>query len=156
MMTNRTVVERASGREMVITRTFEASARRVFEAWTTPDLLKRWWTPKSMGLSLKSCEVDARAGGRYRFEIARGDAPPMVFFGRYTDVIPNARLDWTNEESDEGAVTTVTFEDKGGTTLLTMREIYPSKEALDESFEGMEGAMPETFGQLDALLATPV
>jgi uncharacterized protein YndB with AHSA1/START domain len=152
--TNRTKVERKSERELVITRTFNGPARIVFEAWTKPELLKLWWAPKSTGMSLISCEADVRAGGRYRFEVGREGSKAMAFFGRYVEVIPHSRLVWTNEESDDGAVTTVTFEDKGGKTLLVMHELYPSKEALDASIAGMEGGMPETFAQLDALLVT--
>ena len=153
-MKNRTTVERKSERELVVTRTFNGPARIVFEAWTKPELLKRWWIPKSTGMSLVSCELDVRVGGRYRFEIGRGDAKPMAFFGKYIEVTPHSRLVWTNEESDEGAVTTVTFEEKGGKTLLVMHELYPSKEDLDGAIAGMEGGMPETFAQLDELLVT--
>ena len=152
-MKNRTTVERKSGRELVVTRTFNGPARIVFEAWTKPELLKRWWAPKSTGVSLLSCEADVRVGGRYRFEFAH-DASTMAFFGRYLEVTPHSRLAWTNDESDDGAVTTVTFEEKGGKTLLVMRELYPSKEALDGAIAGMEGGMPETFAQLDELLVT--
>ena len=152
--TNRTKVERKSERELVITRTFNGPARIVFEAWTKPELLKLWWAPKSTGMSLISCEADVRAGGRYRFEVGREGSKAMAFFGRYVEVIPHWRLVWTNEESDDGAVTTVTFEEKSGKTLLVMRELYPSKEALDASIAGMEGGMPETFDQLDELLIT--
>src|SRR5260370_1311182 len=154
-MKNSTTVERKSERELVLTRTFNAPARMVFEAWTKPELLKRWWVPKSAGVSLLSCEADVRVGGRYRFEFGHeGSKSSMVFFGKYIEVIPNSRLVWTNEESDEGAVTTVTFEEKGGKTLLVMHELYPSKEALDGAIAGMEGGMPETFAQLDELLVT--
>ena len=136
-MMNRTSVERRSERELVIMRTFNGPARIVFEAWTKPELLKLWWAPKSIGVSLLSCEADVRVGGRYRFEIGHEGSKPMVFFGRYIEVTPHSRLVWTNEESDDGAVTTVTFEDKGGKTLLVMHELYPSKEALDRAVEGM-------------------
>src|SRR5580658_10049250 len=151
-MENRTTVERKSERELVVTRTFNGPAHVVFEAWTKPELLKRWWAPKSMGMSLLSCEADVRAGGKYRFEIGHGDSKPMAFFGRYIEVTPPSRLAWTNEESDDGAVTTVTFEEKAGKTLLVMHELYPTKEALDRAIAGMEGAIPETFAQLDELL----
>jgi uncharacterized protein YndB with AHSA1/START domain len=154
-MKNRTTVERKSERELVITRTFDGPARVVFEAWTKPELLKRWWAPKSTGVSLLSCEADVRAGGSYRFEFGHEGAKPMMaFFGKYLEVIPHARLVWTNDESDDGAVTTVTFEENAGKTLLVMRELYPSKEALDRAIAGMEGGMPETFAQLDELLVT--
>jgi uncharacterized protein YndB with AHSA1/START domain len=151
-MKNRTTVERKSERELVVTRTFNAPARIVFEAWTKPELLKRWWAPKSTGVSLLSCEADVRVGGRYRLEFGHGDSKPMAFFGRYIEVTPHSRLVWTNDESDDGAITTVTFEEKGGKTLLVMHELYPSKEALDAAVTGMEGGMPETFAQLDELL----
>jgi uncharacterized protein YndB with AHSA1/START domain len=151
---NRTNVERRSDRELVITRTFNGPARLLFEAWTKPELLKLWWAPKSFGVSLLSCEADVRAGGRYRFEIGREGSKPMTFFGQYLEVAPHARLVWTNEESSDGAVTTVTFEDRGGKTLLVMREVYPTKEALDRAIQGMEGGMTETFTQLDELLVT--
>ena len=153
-MKKRTTGERKSEREMVVTRTFDAPAHVVFEAWTKPELLKRWWVPKSAGMSLLSCEADVRVGGRYRFEVGREASEPMAFFGRYVDVTPNSRLVWTNDESGDGAITTVTFEEKGGKTLLVLHELYPSKEALDNVLAGMEGAMPETFEQLDELLVT--
>ena len=153
-MKNRTTVERKSERELVVTRTFNGPARIVFEAWTQPELLKRWWAPKSTGVSLLSCEADVRVGGRYRFEFGHGASERMVFFGRYIEVTPYSRLVWTNDESGDGAVTTVTFEEKGGKTLLVMHELYPSKEALDGAIAGMEGGMSESFAQLDELLVT--
>jgi uncharacterized protein YndB with AHSA1/START domain len=147
----RVIVERKSGRELVVTRTFDAPARLVFEAWTRPELFKQWWVPKSMGMTLHSCEMDVRVGGRYRLGFGNG----MDFFGRYLEVTPHSRLVWTNEEAGEsGQVTTVTFEEKGGQTLLVMHELYPSKEALDAAGTGAADAMVETFGQLDELLVT--
>jgi uncharacterized protein YndB with AHSA1/START domain len=150
-MKNRTTVERKSEREIVVTRTFNGPARIVFEAWTKPELLKRWWVPKSIGFSLLSCEADVRVGGRYRFEFGNEGSKPMAFFGRYLEVTPHSRLVWTNEETDGGSITTVTFEEKDGKTLLVVHELYPSKEALDAN-AGMESGMPETFAQLDELL----
>jgi uncharacterized protein YndB with AHSA1/START domain len=151
---NRTIVERKSERELVVTRTFNGPARIVFEAWTRPELLKLWWAPRSIGVSLLSCEADVRVGGKYRFEIGHEASKPMAFFGQYVEVTPHSRLVWTNEESDDGAVTTVTFEDKGGKTLLVMHELYPSMDAMDRAIAGMEGGFSETFAQLDELLAT--
>jgi len=153
-MKNSTMLERKSEREMVLTRTFNGPARIVFEAWTKPELLKRWWAPKSSGMSLLSCELDVRAGGKYRFEFGQEASKSMAFFGKYIEVIPNSRLVWTNEENEEGAVTTVTFEEKGGKTLLVLHELYPSKEALDVAIAGMPEGMQETFAQLDELLVT--
>src|SRR5215468_4261343 len=149
---NRTTVERTSERELVVTRTFNGPARIVFEAWTKPELFKRWWVPKSMGMSLLSCEMDVRVGGRYSLVFGDDATKPAEFFGRYIEVTPHSRLVWTNDESDDGAVTTVTFEEKGGKTLLVLHELYPSKEALDAAIAGMEGGMPESFEQLDELL----
>ena len=151
---NRTTVARKSERELVVTRTFNGPARIVFEAWTKPDLVKRWWVPKSMGMSLLSCEMDVRVGGKYRFVFRQDASEPMAFFGRYIEVTPYSRLVWTNEESDDGAVTTVTFEEQDGKTLLVMHELYPSKEALDAAGTGAADATVETFAQLDELLVT--
>ena len=150
---NSTTVERASEREVVVTRIFNAPARIVFEAWTTPELFKQWWVPKSMGMSLHSCEMDVRTGGKYGLVFSHGASKPTAFYGRYIEVAPPSRLVWTNDESDNGAVTTVTFEEKGGKTLVVLRELYPSKEAF-EAEHGMEEVMGETFGQLDELLVT--
>ena len=151
---NPTVVERKSDRELVVTRTFDAPAHIVFEAWSKPELFKRWWVPKSADLSLLSCEMDVRTGGTYRL-VFRHPAfdEPMAFFGTYREVTPNRRIVWTNEESDQGAVTTVTFEENAGKTLVTFHELYPSEAALDEALAGSAEALPEQFAQLDELLA---
>ena len=147
----RTTVQRKSDRELVVTRTFDAPARLVFEAWSRPELFKKWWVPKSMGMTLRSCEMDVRTGGTYRLDFGDG----MDFFGRYIEVTPPSRIVWTNEEGGEdGSVTTVTFEEKDGQTLLVVNELYPSKEALDAAGTGAADAMHETFAQLDELLAT--
>jgi uncharacterized protein YndB with AHSA1/START domain len=151
-MKNPTTVERKSGRELVTTRTFNAPARIVFEAWTKPELFKRWWVPKSMGVSLRSCEMDVRVGGKYRLEF---EPDGMAFFGTYLEVTPYSRLVWTNEEGGEsGPITTVTFEQRGGTTLLVLSELHPSKEALDAAGTGAAEMLGETFAQLDGLLVT--
>jgi len=148
-MKNRTTVERRSEREVVVTRSFDAPARLVFEAWSKPDLFQRWWVPRSMGMTLRSCEMDVRTGGRYRLSFGDG----MDFFGRYLEVTPPSRIVWTNEEGGEnGSVTTVTLEEKNGRTLLVMSELYPSKEALDAAGTGAQEALHETFPQLDELL----
>jgi uncharacterized protein YndB with AHSA1/START domain len=152
-MKNRTTVERKSERELVVTRTFNGPPRLVFEAWTKPELFRQWWVPKSMGMSLLSCEMDVRVGGRYRLVFAHADSQ-AAFLGTYKEVTPHSRLVWTNEESDEGSVTTVTFEDQGGKTLLVMHELYPSKEALDAAGTGATDVTVETFAQLDELLVT--
>ena len=151
-MKHRTTVERTSDRELVVTRTFNGPARIVFEAWTRPELFRRWWAPKSMGMSLRSCEMDVRVGGTYRLEF---EPDAMAFFGTYLEVTPYSRLVWTNEEGGEGGpVTTVTFEDKGDKTLLVLHELHPSKEALDAAGTGAADGMVETIAQLDELLLT--
>jgi uncharacterized protein YndB with AHSA1/START domain len=151
-MKNRTTVERKSERELVVTRTFNAPARIVFEAWTKPELFRRWWVPKSMGMSLRSCQMDVRVGGKYRLEF---EPDGVAFFGTYLEVAPHSRLVWTNEEGGQGGpVTTVTLEEKDGKTLLVMRELHSSKEALDAAGTGAADALVETFAQLDELLGT--
>ena len=152
-MKNRTTVERASDREVVVTRTINGPARIVFEAFTRAELLRRWWVPQSMGMTLVSCEVDARVGGKYRLAFDIGGPEPAAFFGTYVEVKPYSRLAWTNEEGGEGgSVTSVTFEERGGRTLVVLRETYPSKEALDAAGTGAADALVETFDQLDELL----
>jgi uncharacterized protein YndB with AHSA1/START domain len=151
-----TTTERASGRELVVTRTFDGPARHVFKAWTTPDLLKRWWAPKSIGITLVSCEVDARTGGTYRFEFGvPGSDQPVAFFGRYIEVVPDKKIVWTNEEGEDGSVTTATFEEKDGRTLLVISDLYPTEAALDAAIaSGSVAGYDEQFGQLDELLPT--
>ena len=156
-MKNRTTVERTSERELVVTRTFNGPARIVFEAWTKPELLKRWWAPQSFGVSFISCEADVRTGGSYRFVFRHpGSEQPMAFFGRYIDVTPPSRLVWTNDEAGEaGSVTTVTFEERGAETLVVMHDVYPSKQALDDAIaSGSTSGFGETFDQLDEVLLT--
>ena len=146
---------RRTERELIITRTFDGPARHVFAAWTKPELLMRWWAPKSFGITFISCDADVRTGGTYRFVFgAPGFDQPMAFFGKYLEVEPPTRLVWTNEESEARSVTTVTLEEKNGKTLLVLHDLYPSKEALDEAVAtGSTGAYPEQFEELDRLLA---
>lgn len=150
---SRTTVERASDREVVVTRTINGPARLVFEAFTKAELFQRWWVPKSMGMTLLSCEIDARVGGKYRL-VFDHSPEPVAFYGTYREVTAPSRLSWTNEEGGEdGSVTTVTFEETNGMTQVVVREQYPSKEALDAAGTGAAEAMVETFNQLEALMA---
>lgn len=155
-MKNQTVVERTSEREVVVTRTFNAPARIVFQAWTNPDLIMKWWAPKSFGVAFISCETDVRVGGEVRFVFKHpASGEPMAFFGKYLEVVPNARLVWTNEESPDGSITTVSFEENGDVTRVVVHDLYPSKEALDAAIaSGSTSGAPEQFAQLDRLLAT--
>ena len=155
---NRTTMERNGDRELVVTRSFNGPARIVFEAWTKAELFKRWWVPRSFGLSLLSCEMDVRTGGTYRLVFSHpASGQPMAFFGTYKEVTPPSRLVWTNDEGGEaGAVTTVTFEERGAETLVVLRDLYPSKQALDDAMvSGSAGGFGESFDQLDELLVTP-
>jgi uncharacterized protein YndB with AHSA1/START domain len=147
-------MERTSEREVAVRRVFDAPARLVYEAWTRPELFRQWWVPKSIGLVLLSLDQDVRVGGSYRIVFDLGDSKTMAFFGKYIEVSPPSLLSWTNEESGDGAVTTVTLEEKDGQTHLTCSELYPTKEALDRNIGSTEG-LPEQFAQLDAMLPTP-
>lgn len=151
---NCTAVEQTCDHTIVVTRTFDAPARIVFEAWTKPELFKRWWAPKSTGIPLLSCAMDVRVEGKYRLEFGHDTSNAMAFFGKYVEVTPYSRLGWTNEEGEGAPVTTVTFEERDGKTLLVLHERYASTDALDEALAGMEGGMPEQFEQLDELLVT--
>lgn len=154
---NPMMVERKSERELVVTRTVNGPARIIFEAWTNPQLFRRWWVPKSFGVTLITCELDVRTGGTYRLEMGHSSSEQtMAFFGRYIEVTPHARLVWTNDEGAEGgAVTTVTFEEKGAATLVLIHELYPSKEALDEAIaSGSTSGWGMQFDQLEALIAS--
>jgi len=156
-MKNRSTVDRKSERELVVTRTIRGPARLVFEAWTTPELFQQWWIPKSFGVTIVSCDMDIRTGGTYRLALRHPAAPaPMEFFGRYIEVTPHSRMVWTNDEGEDGGpVTTVTFEDKGGQTLLVVHDLYPTKEALDAALgSGQTTGMPETLDQLEELILT--
>lgn len=148
------LLERVSDRELRVRRTFDAPASLVFKAWTTPDLMMRWWVPKSFGITVLSAEMDVRLGGGYRFVFKHPAAPePMAFFGRYIECTPDARLVWTNEESPDGAVTTLTLVEQGGRTEVTLSDLYPSKDALDAAIEsGSTSAYDEQFAALDGLL----
>jgi len=147
-------VQKKSEREVVVTRTFDAPAHLVFQAWSKTELFKKWWVPRSMGMTLRSCELDVRPGGKYRLVFGDDPANPMAFFGEYLEVVPNKRIVWTNEESgDPGSITTVTFEERDGKTLLVLSEVYPTKEALDAAGTGAQDALHETFEQLEELLA---
>ena len=152
---NRTSVERRGDRELVVTRTFNAPPSTVYRTWSQPELFQRWWVPKSApGVSLVSCDLDVRTGGKYRLEFGAGGSNTMAFYGKYLEVVPNERIVWTNDEGEEGAITTVTFEDQGGRTLLKFHEVHPSREALEEALQGSAAGLPEQLEQLDELLSS--
>jgi uncharacterized protein YndB with AHSA1/START domain len=157
-MKNETTVERTSDRELVVTRTFNAAASMVFDAWTKPEILKLWWAPKSLGVSLFECTSDLRVGGTYRYVFGRNPNNPEVFSGHYKEVSPPSRLVFSQvyeRFADAGEVTvTATFEESNGKTRLTLHQLFPSKEALDGAVaSGMEHGMRETLEQLDGLVS---
>ena len=150
----RTTMERTSERELVVTRTIDGPAHIVFDAWTTPELLQRWWVPKSVPIPLLSCEMDVRVGGTYRLVFQVDPTTTMAFFGRYLEVSPNSRLVWTNEEGEgDAVVTTVTLDEDHGRTRLVVHDLYPSKDALDDAIasESTPG-WDEMLDQLDELV----
>jgi uncharacterized protein YndB with AHSA1/START domain len=151
----RTTVNRKSDHELIVTRTFSAPARVVFQAWSRPELFQRWWIPKATGMTIVACEMDVRTGGVYRLDITPpGSDQPLAFFGKYLEVVPDELIVWTNEEDEGGGVTTVTFKEENGKTQLTLTERYPTSEALDDALAGSATALPEQFTQLDELLVT--
>ena len=150
---NRTSVERKGDRELVVTRTFDAPPRIVFKVWSDPDLFRRWWVPKGAPMTLQECDMDVRTGGKYRLEFSTGGAEAIAFYGQDLDGFPNQAIGWTHDQGEEGAVATVTFEDQGGSTLVTFHEAYPSKEALEEALQGSAVGLPEQLDQLEKLLS---
>ena len=150
---NATEVRRVGDRELVVTRTFDAPPHTVYRAWSEAGLFRRWWMPKSVqGVTLEECDIDMRTGGGYRLKFRAGEADTMEFFGKYLDVIPGERIVWTNDEGEDGGVTTVTFEEQGGKTLLTYTEVYPTTAALEEAMQGSAAGLPEQLDQLAAML----
>lgn len=150
---DRTAPAREGDRALVVTKTFNAPPARVYQAWSEADLFQRWWVPQSApGIRLVSCQLDVRTGGKYRLEFGAAGPETMAFHGRYLDVVANERIVWTNDEDEQGAITTVTFADHGGETLLTFHEAYPSMEAREEALEGSAAALPEQLLQLEQLL----
>ena len=155
VMDRNATVERTSDLELVVSRTIDGPARLVYKAWTTPELMQQWWTPESFPISLLSCDMDVRVGGGYRLVFGHEDST-FEFYGRYLEVTPPSRLVWTNDEGDDGeTVTTVTFQEADGRTLLVIHDRYASKEALDAAIaSGSTSGMPESLEQLERLVTT--
>jgi uncharacterized protein YndB with AHSA1/START domain len=157
---NRTTVERTSDRELVVTRTFNAGVRIVYDAWTKPELLKRWWAPRTRGVTLFECEADVRVGGTYRYLFGHDPKQVMAFTGVYKEVVPPTRVVCTQifepMRAAGEAIVTATFEEiEGGRTRVTLHQLFPSKEALDGAVAtGMESGMRESYDQLEAVVAT--
>lgn len=160
---SRTSLERISDRELVIARTFNGPARIVFDAWTRPEMVRRWWAPQSLGASIVSCDADVRVGGHYRYVLKPGKGEPIAFSGTYTEITPHTRLVYSSYFEPDGrprssdadpVVVTVTFVEHDGTTRMTARELYPSREVLDGAIaSGMERGVHVTMDQLEELVA---
>ena len=161
---NQTSMELEGDREIVISRTFNGPARIVFDCWTRPDFVKRWWAPKSFGDAVVGCDADVRVGGSYRYVLQVGDGNKMAFSGRYTEVTPHSRLVYTQafeptasgaNPGDDHLTIIVTFEEHEGKTHLVQRVLCPSKELRDTVLaSGMEHGMRITMDQLDELVAS--
>jgi len=142
---NLTTFERKSDLELLITRSFDGPARIVFDAWTRPELLRRWWAPCSLGVSLIECDADVRVGG--------------AFSGMYREVTPHSRLVYTSifepMRAAGEAIVTATLSEHAGKTRLELHSLYPSKAALDGAVgAGMEHGARETMDQLETLVAS--
>lgn len=147
---HRTSAERVGDRELVVTRLFDAPPSLLYRAWSEAELFRRWWMPQSLdGMALVACEMDVRTGGKYRLEFSMDGGATFSFYGKYLEVVPGERIVWTNDEGEEGAITTVTFEGRDGRTLVTFHEAYPTAEALEEALQGSAVALPEQFDQLE-------
>jgi uncharacterized protein YndB with AHSA1/START domain len=161
---NETTLSLEGDREIVITRTFNGPARIVFEAWTRPEHVRRWWAPRSRGVSLTACDADVRVGGRYRYVARLDRGGEFAFTGRYVEVAPPSRLVYTEvfeptaagaKPDDPEVVVTVSFEERDGRTHVVSRSLCPSKDVRDAIIaSGMEHGMRESMDQLDALVAS--
>lgn len=162
---NQTSMELKGDREIVIARTFNGPPRIVFDAWTRPELVRRWWAPDSRRVVVTACDADLRAGGTYRYVLRlEKTGHQFAFSGRYTEVTPHSRLVYTELfEPDAGGanpgdiplIVTVTFTGRDGKTDLVSHSLCPSPEVRDAILaSGMEHGMRETMDQLDLLVAS--
>ena len=123
----------AADREIVITREFDAPARILFAAWSTPEHLLQWFGPEGWPLTL--CEVDFRVGGRWRFAMTGSSGVQNTpFGGEYLEIVPNDRIVFSNAFEEPGAETLiviVTFAEQDGRTTLTIRTLFRSTEVRD-------------------------
>lgn len=163
---NQTTLELKGDREILITRTFNGPAHIVFEAWTRPEFVRRWWAPKSHKVSVVSCDAEVQVGGRYRYVLRLESGNEFAFSGRYIEVTPPSRLVYTEifepaaagaNPGDPEVIVTVTFDESDGRTHMTSHSLCPTKEVRDAIIEsGMEHGMRETMEQLEELIATLV
>jgi uncharacterized protein YndB with AHSA1/START domain len=161
---NQTSMELKGDREIVIARTFNGPARIVFDAWTRPELVRRWWAPKSHRVSVVACDADIRVGGGYRYLLRLDTGNEFAFSGRYSEVTPHSRLVYTQifeptaagaKPGDDEVIITVTFDERDGKTHLVSHSLCPSKDVRDAIIaSGMEHGMRETMDQLEELVAS--
>jgi uncharacterized protein YndB with AHSA1/START domain len=161
---DQTSMELRGDREIVIERAFNGPARIVFDAWTRPELVRRWWAPKTRRVSVVDCEADVRAGGYYRYVLRLASGNQFAFSGKYTEVTPPTRLVYTQiyeptaagaQPGDPEVIITVTFDERDGKTHMVSRSLCPSKDVRDAIIaSGMEGGMRETMDLLDELVAS--
>jgi len=150
-------VERVSDTELVWRHTLRAKAPVVFDAYTKPELVKRWWAPRSRGLEMVQCEADVRVGGAYVYALARGGKIVVAFTGKYLEISRPDLVVYTAAMAPfpDEIVATVTFKEKDGMTELVSREVYPSKKVLDQAIASdMESGALETMDLLAELVET--
>ena len=158
---NQTTMELKGDREIVIERTFNGPAHIVFDAWTRPELVARWWAPTQRGVSVVRCDADVRVGGRYRYHLRHAHGE-FAFSGEYVDVTPPARVVYTEifeptasgaQPGDVAVTVTVTFTERGGQTHVVSHSQCPTPHVRDAIIaSGMESGMRETMDQLEMLV----
>lgn len=151
-------VTAAGEREIVMTRVFDAPRRLVFDAFTKPELVKRWLLGPS-GWSMPVCEIDLKVGGTYRYVWRHADGKDMGVRGVYREVVPPERIVHTEAFDDpwypgESVITTVLVE-QGGRTTLTATMLYESRQARDAVLASpMESGVAQSYDRLAEVLAT--
>jgi uncharacterized protein YndB with AHSA1/START domain len=137
--------------QILITREFDAPRHLVYRAWTTPDLVRRWWSGERGEVT--SAEIDLRVGGTWRYVMVAHGGFEVAFHGEYREIVPDERIVCTEvyEGMPDGeALTTATFAEADGRTTLTMLVEHTSKEDRDAHIDsGMEGGMQEAMDRLE-------
>jgi uncharacterized protein YndB with AHSA1/START domain len=156
MSSGTAVVTTPTDTEILITREFDAPRHLVYKAYTTPELIRRWWAGKRGTVTL--AEVDLRVGGRWRYVMVTDDGLEVGFHGEFQEIVPDERIVTTEvfegiggePAPEEAAVNTVTFTEQGGRTTLTLRTQVPSRQVRDAIIDsGMEGGMQEGMDALE-------
>lgn len=156
--TGKLEVTTPTDREIAMTRVFDAPRALVFDAFTKPELVRRWLLGPS-GWTMPVCEIDLRVGGRYRYVWRKAGVPDMGMGGVFREIVPAERIVAT-ESFDEAwyegeAVDTTVFQEKGGRTTVTMTMLLGSKEIRDKILKsGMEKGVAESYDRLEEILAS--